>query len=67
MKKFSSATALLLIIIATYWSYDSLMPSYTRVDASEAEQVFSTTKALNHVKQISQKPHAVGFKAHKDF
>lgn len=65
MKKFSSVTALLLIILATYWSYEGLMPSFVG-DTSVPEHYFSTTKALEHVKQIAQKPHAVGFEAHKE-
>ncbi len=65
MKKFSSITALLLIILASYWSYEGLMPRYTG-DVSIPETYFSTNKALDHVKQISQKPHGVGFKAHEE-
>ena len=66
MKKISSLTALLLIILATYWSYEGLMPSYVNNEVSIPKRHFSTTKALEHVKQISQKPHGVGFKAHKE-
>lgn len=66
MKKFSSITALLLIILATYWSYEGLMPSSVDADTSMSERYFSITKALNHVKKISQKPHGVGFKAHAE-
>ena len=66
MKKFSSITALLLIILATYWSYKGLMPSYNEGKTSLPKHSFSTSHALEHVKQISQKPHGVGFEAHKE-
>lgn len=66
MKRFSSITALILIILATYWSYEGLMPNYSCENSSLTVEQFSTTKALNHVKQISQKPHGVGFVAHKE-
>jgi hypothetical protein len=65
MKRFSSVTALVLIILATYWSYESLMPSYD-ADSSISKTAFNTSLALQHVKQISQKPHGVGFEAHKE-
>lgn len=65
MKKFSSLTALILIILATYWSYESLMPTYAD-DLSQPEHYFSTQRALEHVKQIGQKPHGVGFEAHEE-
>jgi hypothetical protein len=65
MKKFSSVTALLLLILATYWSFEGLMPNYSG-DVSIPESYFSTSKALEHVKQISQKPHGVGFEGHKE-
>ncbi len=48
-----------------YWSFDALMPSYSN-DASAEKTTFSTDRALKHVKQISQNPHGVGFKAHED-
>ena len=41
------------------------MPTYS-VDEQIAESAFSTSKALEHVKQISQKPHGVGFEGHKE-
>lgn len=65
MKKFSSLTALLLIVVATYWSYEGLMPSFIG-DTSAPEHYFSTTKALEHVNKIGQRPHGVGFQAHEE-
>ena len=41
------------------------MPSYTS-DLSIEKSSFSTDRALAHVKQISKKPHAVGFAAHQE-
>lgn len=65
MKTFSSLTALLLVIVAVYWSYEALMPSYT-ADASTPDRYFSTARAQEHVKQIAQKPHGVGFEGHRE-
>ena len=39
------------------------MPSYAP-DANVDDTSFSTDRALVHVKNMSEKPHAVGFKAH---
>lgn len=66
MKKTSTIIVLLLLILASYWSFEGLMPSYTADKTATPEQHFSTTKALDHVKRISQKPHGVGFEAHKE-
>jgi hypothetical protein len=41
------------------------MPQY-REDGNLAPTSFSTDRALVHVKEISKKPHAVGFPAHKE-
>jgi len=51
--------------LAIYWSFQALMPRY-KSDASAEKTTFSTDKALEHVKQLSQKEHAVGFPAHKE-
>ena len=65
MKRFPSTTTLLMLLLALYWVFRVLMPSY-KSDAKVAETAFSTDRALVHVKQISQKPHAVGFPAHAE-
>ena len=65
MKRSSKVFTLLLIIVAIYWSFRSLVPSY-KADASIEKTSFSTDRAFEHVKQIAQKPHAVGFPAHKE-
>ena len=65
MKRSSAIFTLLLIVFAIYWSFRALMPSYN-ADASAEQTSFSTDRALEHVKQIAQKPHGVGFPAHKE-
>lgn len=65
MKKTTSLITLLIIIFAIYWSFKSLMPTYES-DASVEKTTFSTDRALEHVKQLSQKPHAVGFAGHQE-
>ncbi|MBO0342352.1 M28 family peptidase [Flagellimonas profundi] len=62
--KFSRTLALLLLFFAVYWSFKSLMPSY---NANEDVSInsFSTDRALEHVKQLSKEPHAVGFPGHE--
>ncbi len=65
MKKFTSLFTLLLILFVIYWSFHSSIPVYES-DASIAETSFSTDRALEHVKQMTQNPHAVGFKAHQE-
>lgn len=64
MKRSSSIFTLLLIVLAIYWSFRSLMPTYES-DASAEKTSFSTDRALEHVKQIAQEPHGVGFPAHQ--
>jgi hypothetical protein len=63
MKKNASTLSLIVLIFATYWGFKLSMPSY-KPDATSALTTFSTDKALEHVKNISLKPHAVGFPAH---
>ncbi len=54
-----------LLVLAVYWSFHSLMPSVSDRDI-ERTYGFSTDRALEHVKEISRKPHAVGFPAHSE-
>ncbi|WP_047246611.1 M28 family peptidase [Maribacter thermophilus] len=64
MKKTTTVTTLLLIILAIYWSFKSMTPTYTpneKVDTTS----FSTDRALSHVKNISKEPHGVGFPGHE--
>jgi len=65
MKKYPLLATLFLVILAIYWSFWSLMPQKTD-DTALTAYGFSMENALAHVQQISQKPHAVGFAAHKD-
>tara|TARA_R110000796_G_scaffold36811_1_gene93360 strand:- start:17224 stop:19506 length:2283 start_codon:yes stop_codon:yes gene_type:complete len=65
MKQYSSAITLLLVLLAIYWSFEASMPSYTP-DTNIENISFSTDRALVHVKNMSQKPHAVGFPAHSE-
>ncbi|HET8736049.1 MAG TPA: M28 family peptidase [Pricia sp.] len=65
MKKFASVLSLLLIITAIYWGFRSSMPVY-KSDADISDTLFATDRALEHVREISQKPHAVGFPAHNE-
>lgn len=64
MKKTTSVLTLLLILLAIYWSFKSLMPNYTS-DLEKAKTDFSTDRALAHVKAISEEPHGVGFDGHE--
>ncbi|WP_420321212.1 M28 family peptidase [Flagellimonas sp.] len=61
--RFSRTLALLFLLLAVYWSYKSLMPSY-QADLDAAPTTFSTDRALVHVKNLSKEPHAVGFPGH---
>ncbi|MGB5434637.1 MAG: M28 family peptidase [Maribacter sp.] len=65
MNRFSKIISILLILLAIYWSFKTEMPTYTG-DINAPETVFSTDRALTYVKQISQKPHGVGFPAHAE-
>ncbi len=55
--------ALVLIVIAIYWSYSALMPSNIS-GLSADENTFSTERALVHLAAITQKPHYVGSAEH---
>lgn len=65
MKRYSSPITLLLLLLAIYWGFEAAMPSYTP-DANIENVSFSTDRALVHVKNMSKKPHAVGFPAHSE-
>ncbi|SHG73480.1 M28 family peptidase [Flagellimonas flava] len=61
--KLSRTIALLLVFFSVYWSYKALMPEYKN-DSEKAMGLFSTDRALEHIKNISKEPHAVGFPGH---
>jgi len=54
----------LLILLAIYLSFETAMPKY-KADLDKPNTVFSTDRALIHVKAISKQPHGVGFDAHE--
>ncbi|WP_027065227.1 M28 family peptidase [Maribacter sp. Hel_I_7] len=63
MKKTPTVLTLLLVILATYWSFRVLLPHYNP-DEVVVDTEFSTNRALQHVKEISKEPHGVGFPTH---
>ena len=64
MKKYASVISFLILILAIYLSFSSLMPQkITRANTPLTE--FSTERALVHLKQIAKKPHFVGTAEHK--
>ncbi|MCM4153718.1 peptidase M28 [Arenibacter sp. N53] len=65
MKQYSSALTLLILLLAIYLSFETSMPSYTP-NATVDDISFSTDRALVHVKNMSEKPHGVGFPAHSE-
>ncbi len=65
MRSIWSILSIILLTVFIFWSFGSLMPSKNdKITAGKAE--FSTEKALQHIKQISQKPHYVGSEAHEE-
>ncbi|MCG2460854.1 M28 family peptidase [Flavobacteriaceae bacterium F89] len=64
MKKLATPLTFLLVLFAIFWSFKSSMPAY-HADGDLPKTSFSTDRALAHVKEISKKPHAVGFPGHK--
>ncbi len=64
MKKSTDILSVILLLLAIYWVFKSLMPGYIRGEPV-ADNVFSTDRALTHVKKISETPHGVGFDGHK--
>ena len=65
MSKIARILTLVLLVLATYWSFKAIMPTYI-TDSNAVPTSFSTDRALKHVKEISKEPHALGFKAHTD-
>lgn len=65
MNKRTSTLSLLLILFSIYWVFKATMPGY-KAGENTITTSFSTDKALVHVKNMSKKPHAVGFPAHTE-
>lgn len=63
MKGTPTILTLFIVVLAIYWSFYSLLPSY-EPDKTIPETSFSTDRALKHVKEISKEPHGVGFPGH---
>ena len=63
LKNWKKILSLLLIIVAVYYSFSSLMPSAKIVEPKTSLE-FSTEKALQHLEKISKKPHYTGSKEH---
>ncbi|MEM9142469.1 MAG: M28 family peptidase, partial [Bacteroidota bacterium] len=63
MKKYANVISLLLIILALYWGFRTMMPTYSG-DRNLAETAFSMDRALGHVAVLSQEPRGVGFPGH---
>lgn len=61
--RFSRTISLCLIVIAIYWSYRVLTPQYSAGE-TKSETEFSVDRALTHVENLAQQPHAVGFAGH---
>lgn len=62
--KISPSLAFLLFVLAVFWSYESLIPSYTP-DTDVPSTEFSTDRALSHVKNLSLEPRGIGFPGHE--
>lgn len=59
------AIALLLLIVAVYWSFSAMMPTKIS-DLNTSEKEFSTERALIHLKELTKAPHFVGSKEHEN-
>lgn len=58
------ALAVVLIILAIYWSYFALLPTKIS-DLNTKPTAFSSERALLHLKNITKKPHYVGSEEHE--
>lgn len=65
MKNSTATLSIILILLAIFLVFKLSMPSFNP-NKSLAISDFSTDSALVHVKNMSQKPHAVGFAAHTE-
>lgn len=59
------AIALVLLIVAVYWSFSAIIPSKIS-DLNTDKNEFSTERALIHLKEITKAPHYVGSDEHKN-
>lgn len=64
-QRYATQFSIIVITFLIYASYTALKPSsYSKLDAKKTS--FSTERALQHLKVISQKPHPTGTKAHAE-
>lgn len=63
LKNYKQTLSLTILIVAIYASFNIIMPSGKIVETSSITE-FSSKKALNHLKKISQKPHFTGSEEH---
>lgn len=64
MKTATSYLTILLLLLITFVAFKYEMPEYNP-DSKAAAHLFSVDRALTHVKEISKKPHGVGFEGHQ--
>lgn len=65
MKKILSVITFICILLSVWYTFYSSMPQQIS-DLDTPEQEFSTLRALEHVKKISEKPHYLGSPAHEE-
>lgn len=65
MKVLSQIITAVIIVLAIYLSFSALMPS-EEYPAKIPRTAFSTNRAFEYVKAISEKPHYVGSEAHEN-
>ncbi len=65
MRKFPSLLTFLLILLSLFYTFYS-SKSHRISDHDTPKQEFSTLRALEHVKNISEKPHYLGSSAHQE-
>lgn len=65
MKPAAAVISFLLLLFFTYLAFWAAMPGYGP-DADLPKSDFSTERALEQLRLISQKPHGVGFPAHSE-
>ncbi|HSI69404.1 MAG TPA: M28 family peptidase [Gillisia sp.] len=63
LKKLSPLAVLLLLLLTVWYLFNFSRPSYSE-DQNIAETSFSTTRAFQHVEQMSKAPHFVGSPDH---
>ncbi len=61
---FKKILAVLILILAIYWSFDVLLPNKLN-QGNQPSTNFSLDKALVHLKELSKQPHYLGTKEHE--